>query len=339
MYHVSVIVPIYNAESTIKRAIDSVINQTIGFDNIELILVDDNSTDNSKKVIEHYANKYPNIKFIKLSENSGLPSKPRNVGIENSSGEYVMFLDNDDIIIEDCCETLYEAVKKYDADIGYCNIYTKLLDGFYTDCDKSNKEISYVKDKSSLRLTCWGYLIRKEYLMDFNIRFPLMVLEDGLFITEALGKTDNIIQMPYYNGYAYTVESEDSLSYIHDINIEKFLTYLDAHYYYLENVRKYGFDEKELLTYSASFLILMFIKVKAPHNKKVESLKKVRDFEKILSFDVEIASMPINLVNKCILKQHYTLAILMSSVAGKLYKNNKIKNFILKKFSNLRKVE
>ena len=83
----------------------------------------------------------------------------------------------------------------------------------------------------------------------------------------------------------------------------------------------------------------MFIKVKAPHNKKVESLKKVHDFEKALNFDVKLPSKPLNLVNKCILKQHYNLAILMISAAGKLYKNNKIKNFILKRFSNWRKVE
>lgn len=98
-YKISVIVPIFNAENDLKNAINSVINQTIGFENIELILVDDCSTDNSKNIINYYLTKYPNIKAIFL-KNTGNPSKPRNIGIDKSTGEYLMFLDSDDFFVK-----------------------------------------------------------------------------------------------------------------------------------------------------------------------------------------------------------------------------------------------
>jgi len=78
-YKVSVIIPVYNAEKYLKTAIDSVINQTIGFENIELIIVNDNSNDNSEQIIKEYSNKYDNIIDIHLDKNSGLPGKPRNI--------------------------------------------------------------------------------------------------------------------------------------------------------------------------------------------------------------------------------------------------------------------
>ena len=96
MYKVSVIMPVYNAEEYLGNALDSVINQSMGFENIELILVDDKSTDNSRNIIEEYSNIYYNIKPIFLDENSGCPGIPRNVGIKNASSDYIMFIDNDD---------------------------------------------------------------------------------------------------------------------------------------------------------------------------------------------------------------------------------------------------
>lgn len=131
MYKVSVIIPVYNAESSLKNALNSVINQTIGFKNIELILVDDNSNDNSKNIIKCYANKYDNIKAIFLNQNSGSPSKPRNIGIENVTAPYLMFLDNDDEFFKDCCEVLYNSITTNQVDIVNCNHASKLNNSVY----------------------------------------------------------------------------------------------------------------------------------------------------------------------------------------------------------------
>ena len=98
---ISVIVPTYNARDYLMNAVNSVINQDFGFENIELILIDDNSSDGTKEVLKKLSEEYENIKTIFLEENSGSPSKPRNIGIRNAKSKYIMFLDNDDSYCED----------------------------------------------------------------------------------------------------------------------------------------------------------------------------------------------------------------------------------------------
>ncbi|MGF1817735.1 glycosyltransferase family 2 protein, partial [Vibrio splendidus] len=90
---VTVIMPSYNASNTIGRAIDSVISQE--FENWELIIVDDCSSDDTRSVVEPYLSE--KIKLVELSENSGSPAKPRNVALSLAKGDYIAFLDSDDV--------------------------------------------------------------------------------------------------------------------------------------------------------------------------------------------------------------------------------------------------
>lgn len=92
---VSVITPVYNASHVIKETIESVINQT--YKDWELLIIDDCSYDNSAEIIKKYADKDKRIKYLKTSHSSGSPSLPRNIGIDNAKGEYIAFLDADDI--------------------------------------------------------------------------------------------------------------------------------------------------------------------------------------------------------------------------------------------------
>ena len=91
---VSVIIPTYNRADLLPRAIRSVLNQT--FQDFELIIVDDCSTDNTQEVVNEFQKKDDRIKYIKLDKNSGAPAHPKNVGIQKSKGEYLAFLDHDD---------------------------------------------------------------------------------------------------------------------------------------------------------------------------------------------------------------------------------------------------
>jgi glycosyltransferase involved in cell wall biosynthesis len=117
MYKISVIIPVYNVENTISKAFDSIYNQSIDFQDIEVIFVDDCSTDNSLNIIQDYASKYDNVLALSLEENSGYAGKPRNIGIKNASSDYVMFLDPDDQFLSNACEILYNAIKNYNADL------------------------------------------------------------------------------------------------------------------------------------------------------------------------------------------------------------------------------
>lgn len=123
MYKISVIIPIYNAENELETAINSIINQNFGFENIELILVDDKSTDNSKEIIQKYENKYKNIIGVYLDNNSGLPGKPRSIGIEYATSDYLMFLDADDEYTKDAFEILYHIIEKEKSDFVIANYY------------------------------------------------------------------------------------------------------------------------------------------------------------------------------------------------------------------------
>ena len=129
MYKISVIIPIFNAENTIERAIDSILKQKWNGEilkDIEIILVDDCSNDNSKEIILSYSERFTNIKIYSTEINTGFPAEPRNIGIKNAKGKYIMFMDNDDEYCEDICKTLYDVITKEKADVVACNFYHKL---------------------------------------------------------------------------------------------------------------------------------------------------------------------------------------------------------------------
>lgn len=113
---ISVILPIYNVESYIEECLDSLLNQTIGHEKLEVLMVNDCSTDNTAEIIDRYAAMYPHFKAIHLEENTGAPGKPRNIGIEKATGKYLIFLDPDDYIPLDAYENLYRVAKEKNSD-------------------------------------------------------------------------------------------------------------------------------------------------------------------------------------------------------------------------------
>ncbi len=121
MYKISVILPIYNVEKYLKECVESIINQTIGFENIELIMVDDCSTDNSYNIAQEYAKKYKNCISIKNDERSGAAGKPRNEGIKIATGKYLMFSDPDDFFALDAFEKMYNKIEEKKADFIIAN--------------------------------------------------------------------------------------------------------------------------------------------------------------------------------------------------------------------------
>lgn len=115
---ISVVIPVYNTESYVRKAIGSVLKQT--YDNVEIICVDDGSTDNSPRILDEFAANYDNIKVIH-TENGGI-SHARNTALDCCKGEYIAFLDSDDIYHEQMLKILYDAVIEGDCDIATCNV-------------------------------------------------------------------------------------------------------------------------------------------------------------------------------------------------------------------------
>ena len=188
-YNVSVIVPIYNASKYLDDCIKSLINQTYGFENIELVLVNDGSKDNSLEICKNYQKKYNNIVIID-KENSGV-SDTRNTGLTKSNGKYIMFLDSDDLINKDSIKYLSEFLDEndnVDFVISRVRMFEKTNKWHYMDYrfkdDKKfiniNEDITYSQYHST------GILIRKKALekirFDRNIKYG----EDMKFMTQIL---------------------------------------------------------------------------------------------------------------------------------------------------------
>ena len=109
----SVIIPIFNAETTLRRCLDSLVDQS--FDDYELLLINDGSTDGSDAICREYANVYPCIRYF-AKENGGI-SSARNLGLEQAKGEYILFVDSDDYVAETYLETINRAVSETHPDL------------------------------------------------------------------------------------------------------------------------------------------------------------------------------------------------------------------------------
>ncbi len=116
---VSIIIPVYNVEKYLKECLNSVVNQTLK--EIEIICVDDGSTDNSLSILEEYAKKDNRINLLK-QENSGAGAA-RNKGLDSARGEYIYFLDSDDFLELNAIEILYNQIAKNQADICFFKFY------------------------------------------------------------------------------------------------------------------------------------------------------------------------------------------------------------------------
>lgn len=185
MKKVSIIVPIYNAEEYIRRCIDSLINQT--YKNIEIILLNDGSTDNTDKIIKSYKDK--RINYIK-KENTGI-GNTRNLGILKSTGDYIMFIDSDDYIESNAVEVLVNKALSNNYDLVVCNYYlntpsTELKISFPDTIDNTN-----IKDNpdvlTDINYAPWNKIYHKRLFLNDNNRFIEGIkYEDAPFVIECI---------------------------------------------------------------------------------------------------------------------------------------------------------
>ena len=213
MPKVSIIVPIYNEEEYVSTCLLSLINQTL--DDIEIILIDDNSTDNSLNILLDYAKKYPNIKVYHNEKNLGQGAS-RNIGLSFATGEYIGFVDSDDYVSYTMYEDMYKAVLN--------NNYPKLV----------TTEIMFVKDDSYANRDL-GFLSRgKEKIIT-------PILDKNTVISESPAVCNKIFRKDTLKDFYFVEDSlfEDiPFSYTKYMEASKVVTVSSINYFYRRDINR-----------------------------------------------------------------------------------------------------
>lgn len=232
---ISIIIPVYNTEKYLEKCVNSIIDQT--YNNIEIILVDDGSTDNSPYICDKLNNKNNNIKVFH-KKNEGV-SKARNYGIEKANGTYLLFVDSDDYIDKNMISSLYNNLIKYNADISMCNIIRINEKGKYIDCfnknidnEKTNisimnKEefISNILDYKYYFTYATNKLIKKEIIKEIRFRENIYYNEDGVFFLDLSNAIDKAVYIGPVKYYYYLQNGTNANSQKFN---ERYATILDS---------------------------------------------------------------------------------------------------------------
>lgn len=211
MDKISVIVPVYNVENYLEECIDSILGQT--YKNLEIILVDDGSTDNCGQICDDYVKKDNRIKVIH-KENGGL-SDARNVGIKNSKGKYITFIDSDDCVNKKYIEVLYNQIITTNSDISICS-YKKFSD-YYIEEDFKLNDIEILKRQEILLklygeknrinyVVSWGKLYKRR-LFD-TISFPNGKIHEDEYTTYKLYEECDLVSYTSLQLYYYRVRND-----------------------------------------------------------------------------------------------------------------------------------
>lgn len=203
---ISVIIPVYNVEKYISKCLDSIVNQT--YKNIEIIIVNDGSTDRSGLICDEYAKRYNNIRVFH-KENAGV-SSARNLGIDNSSGEYIAFVDPDDYIDKNMYEILHKELIKSKSDISMVS-FSYIKEEKIIDEDNSKDEIIFTKqevlDRYFNRIKpfdssfLWNKLFKKILFENVRLDTELVIQEDTEVLIRIFNKVNSIayIGIPLYS--------------------------------------------------------------------------------------------------------------------------------------------
>lgn len=259
---VSIIVPVYNVEKYLTKCLNSLINQSLK--EIEIICVNDGSTDSSGKILKEFAKKDSRIKVL-TQQNSG-QSAARNLAINNAIGEYLGFVDSDDWVDLDYFEKLYKTAKENDCDIACAGF--KRCGKIKSSKRKSYREVkiySDINDKVKIdKLPAHNYLWNKIYKRDkWNFKFTEgRIFEDMAILIKILFAMDKLVTVPnvYYN-YRKTANSTVTLNNLkskEDFNWarKELYSFVKDHEIILPDYK--SFDKKEVFKFCGMTVLKIY---------------------------------------------------------------------------------
>lgn len=313
-FMVSVIVPVYKAESYIRKCLDSILSQT--FINFELLLIDDGSPDDCGKICDEYAKLDDRVRAFH-KENGGV-SKARNLGLDYAKGEYVCFIDSDDWVDSDMLETLigWEQKKRtdllfygfqYEASTGKPNTMELLrqFSGIYEGIN-SVVEVCYLLEINELLGWTCNKLFRNSIIQEYHIRFneEISIQEDHIFTLEYL-KYSTCIGVYPYTPYHYRIVQVSLTSKIHPYLMykKKILLLFQAR---MDWVAKIEYADvsvhlyRQFATCNFLFELLYYYRISIYQiEKKLEEIKFIREMIRRYALKEEMFKMYILYIISC----------------------------------------
>ncbi len=290
-YIISIIVPVYNTSSYLKKCLYSIANQTLK-EKIQLIIVNDSSTDNSLNIINDFIDKLSisniHIQLISNDKNLGL-GPTRNVGVRYATGKYIGFIDSDDRVNYKMFETMIDYAEKYQADMVQCNVLREKSIHNKELLVNHNKDFIVLENKKEalwgsffepggLFFSAWSKIYRRDFWEKYDIEFNNIYMEDALPAIYLAYYADKIVilNVPLY---IYKFDGTDSISFQKGLNsiISKFQGYFYTYSQFLlfiidKNLYACSHASwKKLCAKSSSWLMMDFL-VQTNKNEKTECI-------------------------------------------------------------------
>lgn len=231
---ISIIIPCYNVENFIKRCLNSVFAQIVETVDYEVICIDDKSTDNTLGILMSYEKQYSRSMTVIALEENGKQGRARNIALDYANGEYIMYVDADDVIADRMLETLYCVASKYRCDIAECAYKTftdELVDSVETKGEAEFWDMKNERHKKACMLrhfhktAPWGRLYKKDLLEYGDVFFPESITMEDIYFSE--------LCMAHMSRYAYIPET----LYFYYINPEGTYHNSQALTYYMDSMQ------------------------------------------------------------------------------------------------------
>lgn len=339
VYDLSVILPVFNDESVLMTSFDSIFNQTLGFENIQLIIVDDCSSDNSQVIIKRLVEKYSNIKYIFLDKNSGSAGKPRNVGINEVDAEYVMFIDCGDTFSNDMCERLLYSIKDTGSDLVFGN--TKIIFGDDVRYEKAlDKNINVpFNPMECLEIFKNGgiksKIFKRKIILDCNIKcLEDMFGEDDFFLLSYLFNSSKVFVLKDYFGYNDIIpDFKSNLAGVTlNINFNRVYMYING-YYEVISLLKEHYNEF-IYNYWCNLFVFLLItllsKYDASNTEKIQIMKDIVKLEHFMGINTSLKFKWADLINYFMLNGNFRISIFLSNLIFRIQNINFLKTLYRK---------
>lgn len=282
-YKLSIVALVYNLEKYLPRCLDALVNQTL--EDIEILCVNDGSTDSAPQIIEEYGRKYPNKVKVFHKENGG-EFTTRNYGLDRATGEYVTFVDTDDYVEHDWAEKLYNAAKEYDADMAVCGferidleteqVVARDMLGFGNVCRKITPDDDFMV---FINPAPWNKIYKREKIKDLRF-LPFRGFNDTMFLTEAFTRIDKVAFVPEVL-YHYYLRYDSQIHTVNEQDVNNLKKYLLEVKQFYKDAGKYE-EMRYILDLMAFIHLGISVMYRASYDKNINISKMIKETKKYL---------------------------------------------------------